>query len=119
MSSLTKNYECKEMRLARMYILENLDQRLTISQIAKYVCQSESSLKRKFKATYDSPVNQFIRYSRVMKAKDLLDTREYNVTQVALEVGYSNSSHFSNTFKKYMGCNPGDYMRKVSKLPIN
>jgi len=112
MSLLTKQYENEAMQSAKIYILNNLEQPPTIAQIAKHICHSESSLKRKFKSAYGIPVYQFIQHSRIMKAKDLLDTQQYSVTEVAYEVGYSNISHFSKTFKKYMNCNPGDYIRK-------
>ena len=108
----TKHYENEAMQLAKMYILNNLEQPPTIAQIAKHICQSESSLKRKFKSAYGVPVYQFIQYSRIMKAKELLDTKRYSVTQVAYEIGYSNISHFSKTFKKYTDMNPGEYLKE-------
>jgi len=111
MSLSAKQYEHETMQLAKVYILNNLEQPPTIAQIARHVCLSKSSLKRKFRATYDTPVYQFIQYSRIMKAKELLDTQQYSVTQVAYEVGYSNISHFSKAFKKYVGCNPREYLR--------
>jgi len=111
MSLPTKQYENESMQSAKVYILNNLEQPPTIAQIAKHVCQSESSLKRKFKSVYDISVGQFIQYSRIMKAKELLDTKEYNVTQVAYEIGYSNVSHFSKTFKKHVNYNPGEYLK--------
>lgn len=111
MSLFTKQYEHEIMQSAKLYILNNLEQPLTIALIAQHICQSESSLKRKFRAAYDTPVYQFIQHSRIIKAKELLDTRQYIVTQVAYEVGYSNISHFSKAFKKYIGCSPGEYLR--------
>jgi AraC-like DNA-binding protein len=38
-----------------------------------------------------------------------LKTREYNVTEVALEVGYNSLSHFSAAFQQAFGCCPGLY----------
>jgi len=113
MSFPAKQYEHEAIQLAKMYILNNLEQPLTIAQVAKHICQSESSLKRKFKSAHGIPVYQFIQYSRVMKAKDLLDTKQYSVTQVAYEVGYSNISHFSKAFKKYINHSPGEYLKII------
>jgi len=107
----TKQYEDEAMQAAKVYILDNLEQPPTIAQIAKHICQSKSSLKRKFKSTYGIPVYQFIQYSRIMKARDLLDTQQYSVTEVAYEVGYSNISHFSKAFKKYMNQSPREYLK--------
>jgi len=60
MSLSYKQYEYETMQLAKVYILNNLEQPPTIAQIARYVCQSESSLKRKFKSVYGISVYQFI-----------------------------------------------------------
>ena len=46
---------------------------------------------------------------RLEKAAELLKTREYNVTEVALEVGYNSLSHFSAAFQETFGCCPGLY----------
>lgn len=111
MSLPSKQHENGSMQSAKLYILDNLEQPLTIARIAKHICQSESSLKRKFKSAYDISVGRFIQRSRIMKAKALLDTQRYNVTQVAYEVGYSNVSHFSRVFKDYVHRSPGEYLK--------
>jgi len=110
--------EKETMQLAKVYILNNLEHPPTIAQIAKHICQSESSLKRKFKSAYDISVGQFIQYSRIMRAKELLDTQQYNVTQVAYAVGYSNISHFSKAFRKYTNFNPGEYLKNRYSPPF-
>lgn len=118
MSLSINQHENEAMELAKTYILNNLEQAPTIAQIAKHICQSESSLKRKFKSAYGIPVYQFIQYSRAMKAKELLDTERYNVTQAAYEVGYSNISHFSKAFRKYTNFNPGEYLKNSHLSPF-
>ncbi len=112
--------EHEEMEIAKRYILVNLSQPPNIAEIARHIYQSESSLKRKFKSVYGVPVYQFIQHSRIMKAKELLDSRQYNVKETAFKVGYSNASHFSKAFKKYVGVNPKRYLSiPVSVDPNN
>ena len=43
------------------------------------------------------------------QAAELLRAGEYNVTEVALEVGYNSLSHFSAAFHETFGCCPGLY----------
>jgi AraC-like DNA-binding protein len=43
------------------------------------------------------------------KAAELLRAGEHNVTEAALEVGYSSLSHFSHAFHETFGCCPGLY----------
>ena len=46
-------------------------------------------------------------------AAELLKTREFNVTEVSLEVGYNSLSHFSAAFHETFGCCPGLYPLKT------
>jgi AraC-like DNA-binding protein len=46
------------------------------------------------------------------RAAELLRSGKSNVTQAALEVGYSSLSHFSQSFCQEMGCCPGLYPLK-------
>jgi AraC-like DNA-binding protein len=48
-------------------------------------------------------------------AGDLLRSGKYNVTEAALEVGYSSLSHFSQAFCQTMGCCPGLYPLNPAK----
>ena len=105
--------ESEAMKLTKKYIQDNLENPPTLNEISRFICQSESSLKRNFKATYGYSVYQFIQYSRVVKAKNLLDTGQYNIKQVAYQVGYSNTSHFSKAFKKHINVLPSLYINRV------
>lgn len=107
-----KRQESNAMKLAKQYIQNNLENPPTINTISKIIYQSESTLKRNFKSTYGYSVYQFIQYSRMMKAKTLLDTGNYTIKQVAYQVGYSNPSHFSKAFKKHTFFLPSEYMNK-------
>jgi AraC-like DNA-binding protein len=46
------------------------------------------------------------------RAAELLRSGRYNVTEAALEVGYSSLSHFSQAFCQVIGCCPGLYPLK-------
>ena len=52
---------------------------------------------------------QYLRQIRMERAAELLRTGQCNVTEAALEVGYSSLSHFSSTFQGTFGCCPGLY----------
>jgi AraC-like DNA-binding protein len=43
------------------------------------------------------------------RAAELLRSGKFNVTEAALEVGYSSMSHFSQAFCQTMGCCPNLY----------
>ncbi len=52
---------------------------------------------------------QYLRKTRMERAAELLRSGDFNVTEAALEVGYSSLSHFSLAFHQTFGCCPGLY----------
>jgi AraC family transcriptional regulator len=46
---------------------------------------------------------------RVEKAKELLSTNRYSVTETAMLCGFESVPHFSDTFKKLTGYSPNSY----------
>lgn len=76
-----------------------------------FACQLHpTTLNRSFKEIYHCSIFEFIHKQRMINAKKLLN-QGYNVTQCALEVGYSNPSQFSKSFQKYYGTNPKNYKK--------
>ena len=58
-------------------------------------------------------ITQYLRQLRMERAAELLRAGEFNVTEVALEVGYNSLSHFSAAFHEMFGCCPGLYPIKT------
>ncbi|HEX5941377.1 MAG TPA: helix-turn-helix transcriptional regulator, partial [Anaerolineales bacterium] len=50
---------------------------------------------------------------RVDQAKALLERGELNLTEIALETGFSSSAYFSRVFRQEVGITPRDYQRSV------
>ncbi|NUO02632.1 MAG: helix-turn-helix domain-containing protein [Saprospiraceae bacterium] len=82
------------------------DEDFGIPQLCKALAMSRAQLYRKFDALTDLPVHQYMRNLRLRKAKTLLETTDLNVTEVALEVGFKNLSHFSRSFSEEFGVSP-------------
>ena len=62
-----------------------------------------------------SPINYLIN-KRIEESKNLLTTTNYSVRDISTIVGFSNSSYFSQMFKKITGCSPREYKTKNSPL---
>ncbi|MCE0483502.1 MAG: AraC family transcriptional regulator [Methylacidiphilales bacterium] len=63
-------------------------------------------LSRLFSKEMDMTIPQFLRQMRMEKAAELLLGGRHNVTEAAMEVGYSSLSHFSKAFCTTIGCCP-------------
>jgi AraC-like DNA-binding protein len=72
---------------------------------------SRSTLFRKLDAlTNQSPV-EFIRTLRLKRAAVMLKEQYGNVSEVALEVGFSNPSYFAKMFKKAFSVSPSEFAK--------
>jgi AraC-like DNA-binding protein len=58
-------------------------------------------------------IPQYLRTLRMRYAAELLKSSECNVTEAAMEVGYSSLSHFSQAFCQAIGCCPAVYSSSV------
>lgn len=88
-------------------IESNLDKAdFGIPELCKLLPMSRTQLYRKFSALTNTTVDKYIRKYRLHKAMEMLKTTELNVTQVAMEVGFSNPSYFSRIFKNEFGYSP-------------
>ena len=87
----------------------DLTQPPTLEVIAREVGCSPFYLSRTFSKETGLTIPQFLRQLRIERAAELLRTGRYNVTEVAMEVGYNSLSHFSQAFHQTFGCCPGLY----------
>jgi AraC-like DNA-binding protein len=87
----------------------NLAEPPPLEELGKKIGCSHFYLSRIFSTQTGQTITQYLRQLRMEKAAELLKSREYNVTEVALEVGYNSLSHFSAAFQETFGCCPGLY----------
>lgn len=94
------------------YLSQNLDQAVTIDEMAKLVSMSRAVFHRKFKqATTMSPL-QFVKSMRLNTAAMKIASGE-KVQQAAMSVGYVSPSQFSREFKRKYGQAPGIWRASV------
>jgi AraC-like DNA-binding protein len=84
-----------------------------LEEIGRAVGCSPFHLSRTFSAATGLTIPQYVRQLRMERAAELLKSGKFNVTEAALEVGYSSLSHFSQSFHEAFGCCPGLYPLKT------
>jgi len=98
-------------RLAR--VIENMHQRyaepLKVKQLAEWAHLSPSQLTRQFRQLFGVTPHDYLTHVRVNAAARLLRETEQKTTEIALQCGFFDHSHFSRTFKKLMGATPRAY----------
>lgn len=84
----------------------------SLEELSKMVGLNIKKLKMGFKELYGMPVFTFLFHYKMEHAKKLLSENDYNVNEVALQVGYSTSSHFIVAFKKKFGITPKQFTKQ-------
>lgn len=98
-----------DIRRVEDYIHQYFSESISISFLADLSGMSNTSFLRKFKAnTGMSPIHYLIKV-RLNKAKKLIGDANLNMTEIALQCGFSSSSHLSSCFKKYYKITPTEY----------
>ncbi|MBD0832463.1 hybrid sensor histidine kinase/response regulator transcription factor [Aestuariibaculum sediminum] len=91
-------------------IHENIDDcTFNSAALASSMSLSESQLYRKLKAITDKSTALFIRSIRLQKAKELIQTTDRTISEVAYSVGFTDPSWFSRAFKEEFGDPPSTY----------
>jgi AraC family transcriptional regulator len=78
----------------------------TLEQLGGEVGCSPFYLSRIFSREVGLTIPQYLRNIRMERAAELLRSGRFNVSEVAIEVGYSSLSHFSKAFCETIGCCP-------------
>ena len=89
-----------------------LDQPLNLSQLANDVGCASHYLSRLVKLETGKTLLLHLRAMRVEKAAELLSNRQFNITEVAYEVGYQSLSHFSKAFALEKGMTPSRFQKR-------
>ena len=93
------------------YIRDNLSEPLSLDHIASRFFISKHYLCRIFKSATGFSVMEYIIYSRVLKARQLLQ-EGVSVQQAGELAGFSDNSHFIRTFGHLTGLTPGRYAKE-------
>lgn len=81
---------------------------LSLEDFASYTGRSLSTFKRDFKKISDLSPEKWLVQRRLRAAKEILSSQNKPVSDVYVEVGFKNLSHFSNAFKKMYGIAPSN-----------
>ncbi len=85
------------------------DERFSVDTLAGDAAMSSIQLYRKLKALTGKTPNDLIRNRRLDRAKNLLEQKAGNVSEIAYQVGFRNMSYFAKCFKEKFNVNPSEF----------
>jgi signal transduction histidine kinase/DNA-binding response OmpR family regulator/ligand-binding sensor domain-containing protein len=89
----------------------------SVEVFAEEMAVSKSLLLRKMESLLGEPPSELIKRTRLNNAAKLIASKAGNVSEIALDVGFSSPSYFAECFRKQFGCTPTQYHRSLSKPP--
>ena len=97
----------------QIWLQDNCQKEIVLKEVAHRFDMSVRTLNRRFKnATGTTPL-QYLQELRIDIAKDLLQTSNLSVSEIAYKVGYQDIGHFSALFKKQISTTPSEYRTTV------
>jgi AraC family transcriptional regulator len=111
-ASLQANSEYTQ-RINRVidHLRANLDRPMKLEELAKVACFSEFHFHRIFRAVSGETLNSFTNRLRLEKAARLLRYSDRNLTDIALDCGFSSSATFSRAFRSGYGTSPSQFRK--------
>jgi len=100
----------RKIKHAKEHLLKNQVSPPSLKELARFAGLNEYQLKAGFKEIYGNSVFAFLLDHKLDHARVLLDTKKYQVNEVAYQLGYNNPSHFIAAFKKKFGMTPKKYL---------
>jgi AraC-like DNA-binding protein len=104
--------EKKAVQQAIRFIEEFFAQGVSLNELAQHVGLSPYYFLRVFCAEVGMPPYTYLESVRIRHAQRLIESGK-SLAEVAIEVGFSNQSHLTRSFKNIIGVTPGQYAQQV------
>lgn len=95
------------------FTLDNYHRAIQLEEVAEVVHMNKAAFCRYFKQHTRKTYLNFLNEIRLQKATELLKNSEWNIAQIAFEVGFNNLSNFNRTFKMYRNQTPLEYRIRI------
>jgi AraC family transcriptional regulator len=99
----------ERLKRVREYIESHLDDRLTLTDLARVACLSPYHFSRSFKESVGVGPQRYVMRRRLERAKTLMRRSSQPLAVIAHEVGFADQSHLTMIFRREIGMTPGRY----------
>ncbi|MBB5637101.1 AraC-like DNA-binding protein [Pedobacter cryoconitis] len=92
------------------FMLKYFKSNLSLNEFANYTGRSLTTFKRDFKSLFNETPSRWVMKQRLKEAYDLISLKHAKPSEIYLEVGFNNFSHFSASFIKEFGQSPSSLL---------
>jgi transcriptional regulator GlxA family with amidase domain len=96
----------------REWALQNLDEQLTVAQLARHAKMSPRTFNRRFTEETGQSPGVWVRNRRIDRARELLESRDLPADEVARLSGLGTGGNLRHHLRRGVGMSPSSY-RKV------
>ena len=108
-----KDYKNHIVINVKKYIVEHIEEKLTLNNVAEVFNISPNYLSILFSKHNDIGFSDFINQSKIEAAKKMLVDGDYKIYEVSDVLGFESAFYFSRVFKKVTGLSPRDYIKNT------
>ncbi|MGF1697240.1 AraC family transcriptional regulator [Vibrio lamellibrachiae] len=108
-------YDRAKIEKLSFLIEKNYHEPITLADLAKSLCTSESSIHRIFEAHFHESFSQHLKKVRLNHAAELLTHSDLPIHLIAEKVGYHNQANFNRLFKRYKHVTPRQYRKEFGQ----
>jgi AraC family transcriptional regulator len=102
------------LKLVEERLRADLMRSTSLAELAELTRLHPVHIARTFRRWHGCTCGEFVRRLRVERARERLASSRASLSQIALEAGFSDQSHFSRCFKRATGLTPGEYRARVA-----
>ncbi|WP_459489130.1 two-component regulator propeller domain-containing protein [Aquirufa sp. ROCK-SH2] len=115
-SSSALVFEDSLLQKATQIVIENMSNpEFDVEDLEKSLDMSKMQLYRKLKNLTSFAGNEFIRSIRLREAKSKLESSDFNISEIAYQVGFNDPAYFTRAFKKQYGKSPKEFQSNINK----
>ncbi|HTE24652.1 GlxA family transcriptional regulator [Flavitalea sp.] len=113
-----KNHPDAAIKKAQEFIEKNIQEKITVDELADMVAVGRRSFERRFKQATNNSVQEYIHRVKIEAAKRQFENSRKNINEVMFAVGYTDTKAFRAMFKKITGLTPIEYRNKYNKMAV-
>jgi len=106
----------KRLQVIFDYVDKNYMDDITAESVATASNMSYSYFSRFFKAAVGRAFSNYLNYVRITEAEKLLISTSLNITEIAMEIGFTSSSYFIQQFKRSKSISPKQFQNKFNLM---
>ena len=113
-----KNHKDLAVIKAQEYIEKNIQEKITLDELAELTALGRRSFERRFKQATNNSVLEYVHRVKIEAAKRSFESSRKNINEVMFDVGYTDTKAFRTIFKKITGLTPVEYRNKYNKQAV-